>query len=374
MRIACMFLGLSLAACVADAPDEAGSDSGGKADGSGSGHKLPGHDETMLVGSADGQLAVIHVGAAFTKRAVILNATQGPNVVRAKDGKFYALLDSGTLAVIDEQTANVERTIEVGAAPQDLEWSAAGALYVTTGSTVLMFDFAASTPTATLDLASLANPGGSVQTRRMLRIDDRLYVQVARRSSSGRAENGALAVIKAGVIEKTIELEGLEPDFALVHDTRRGILYVTCTGVRPIDTGTLVRIDTGTLAVHDRIKAESGWQGIVQFADPFEILFMIYHTSTPTTSSHLFAFAVDDAGTMRDADPTRGAIVDAFDGLDALAMNADGTLVAMANHCLVGFCFGGAGINFIDIATQQKQQKLLKAELGFEPALIEFSR
>jgi hypothetical protein len=373
MRIASLLVGLSLAACVTDMTDEAGSDSGGKADGSGTSHKLPGHDETLLTGSLDGKLAVIHVGDSFSKKPVTLAAMQAPTVVHAKGGKFYALV-TGKLAVIDEKTAKVERTLDVGTDPQDFEWSADGKLYVTTGSKVVTFDFAAGTQTASLDLSSLATAGGSVQARRMLRIADRLFVQVARKNGSSRAENGALAVIKAGMLEKTIELEGLEPDFDLVHDTRRGILYVTCAGVRPINTGTLVRIDTATLAVHDRIKAEAGWQGIVQFADPFEILMMIYHTSTPTTSSHLFAFAVDDAGMMRDADPTVGALIDAFDGMDALSMNADGTLVAMANHCLVGFCVGGAGINFIDVATQAKQPKLLKAELGFEPAFVEFSR
>jgi hypothetical protein len=276
--------------------------------------------------------------------------------------------------VIDGQSATVERTFDVGPAAQDVAWSADGAFYVTTGSMVATFDAGADMQTSALDLQSLASAGGSVQTRRMLQVGDRLFVQVARKAGNGREENGALVVIKAGAIEKTIELEGLEPDYDLVHDTRRGMLYVTCAGVRPINTGMLVRIDTATLAVHDRIKAESGWQGIVQFADPFETLFMIYHTSTPTTSSHLFAFSVDEAGTLSDADATGGAIVDAFDGLNALSMNADGTLVAMANHCLVGFCVGGAGINFIDVATQTKQQKLLKAELGFEPALIELSR
>ena len=374
MRIAALIVGLSLVACVESVSDEAGSDSGGKADGSGASHTLPGYDETMLVGSGDGKLAVIHIGDRFSKQSVALAATQSPTVIHSHAGKFYALQHTGKLVVIDPVTAKVERTVDVGRAPEDLAWAADGTVYVSSESAVETYDVASGVRIASLDFASLASAGGTVQTRRMLRIADRLFVQVARKNASGREENGALAVVKNGAIETVIELEGLEPDFDLVHDTRRGILYVTCAGVRPINTGTLVRIDTATLAVHDRIRADSGWQGIVQFTDPFEILFMIYHTSTPTTSSHLFAFSVDDAGALHDADPTRGALVDAFDGLNALSMNADGTLVAMANHCAAGFCVGGAGINFLDVATQQKHQKLLKAELGFEPVIIEFAR
>ena len=373
MRIAALLLGLSLIACADTVSGEGGSDSGGKADGSGSGsHKLPGFDETLLAASADGKLAVIHVGDQFSKQSVTLAATQAPNLVRAQGGKFFALLHTGKLAVIDPATAQVERTLTVGADPQDVEWAADGKLYVSAGSTVATIDFATGTQTASLDLTALASSGGTVQTRRMLRIGDRLFVQVARKNASGRAENGALAVIKAGAVEKAIELDGLEPDFDLVHDTRRNHLYVTCAGVRPINTGVLVRIDPTTLAVHDRHPAGAGWQGIVQLADPFDTLFVIFHTSTPTTSSHLFASPLAADGTIGDGEG--GAIVDAFDGLDALNMNKDGTLVAMANHCLVGFCIGGAGINFIDTITLDKQQKLLKAELGFEPVLAIFAR
>jgi len=274
--------------------------------------------------------------------------------------------------VIDAITAKVERTFDVGTAPQDIEWGAAGELFVTMGSTVATLDATSGTRKSSLDLATLASTGGKVQTRRMLRIGDRLFVQVSRKNASSRVENGALAVIKAGAIEKTFELDCIEPDFDLVHDTLRGHLYVTCAGVRPSNTGGLVRIDTKALAIHDRQPASAGWQGIVQFADPFETLFMLYHTSTPTTSSHLFAFGVDDAGKIIDGHD--GTIVDAFDGIDALSMNADGTLVAMANHCAAGFCIGGAGINFIDTVTKKKQQKLLKDQLGFEPVIIQFAR
>lgn len=77
---------------------------------------------------------------------------------------------------------------------------------------------------------------------------------------------------------------------------------------------------------------------------------MIYHTSTPTTSSHLFDYRITAADELEPTDG--GAIVDAFDGIDALAINEAGTLVAMANTCVTGFCIGGAGISFVDAATR----------------------
>jgi hypothetical protein len=373
MRLACAVIAVLFAACVAGPEEETGSEAGGKADGSGSGHQLPGFDETLLVGAGNGALSVVHVGETFGAKPVALRTSQPPSVIRAKDGRFYALFDSGKLAVIDATTAKVERSLSVGSRPRDIEWWSETELAVSRGSGIDTIDLATGTKTSSLDLASLRIGTGSVQTRRLLRVDERLFVQVARTRADGRPENGALAVVRNGSVEKVIELDGLNPDFALVHDARRGHLYVTCAGVRPSNTGVLVRIDTATLAVHDRIPAESGWQGIVAFAEPFETLFMLYHTSTPTTSSHLFAFSVDDSGALADA-TEGGAIVDAFDGLDALAINDSGTLVAMANHCLVGFCIGGAGINFIDVATREKQPKLLKATLGFEPVIVELAR
>lgn len=206
----------------------------------------------------------------------------------------------------------------------------------------------------------------------MLRVGDRLFVQVARTRGDGRADNGALAVIERGQLAKVIELDGINPDFDLVYDPRREQLYVSCAGVRPSNTGVLVRIDVATLTIHDRIAASSGWQGIVGFGEPYERLFIIYHTSTPTTSSHLFSYAVADDGALTGS--SDGTIVDAFDGQDVLALNESGTLVAMANHCLAGFCIGGAGINFIDATTKQKLPKLYAAQLGFQPVIVAFSR
>lgn len=65
------------------------------------------------------------------------------------------------------------------------------------------------------------------------------------------------------------------------------------------------------------------------------------------TSSHLFVIDVADDGGLTDGNGNH-ALVDAFDGIDALAVHSTRDLVAMANTCAIGFCIGGAGINFID--------------------------
>ena len=378
MRIAATLSAVCLAACISDAVDPATDPNGdgGKADGTGQSHELAGFDETLLAGDSDGKLAVVHVGETFSRKSVSLRTTRPPNVIRSRGGKFYALLESGKLAVIDAKTAKVEASIQVGSSPADFEWADASTIYVSRASTGLVarVELATGTERGTIDLASLRLAGGSVQPRRLLRLDDRLFVQVARTTTSGRPDRGALAVIDTtrDVVEKVIELDGVNPDFDLVHDPIRKHLYVTCAGVRPSNTGVLVRIDTETLAIHDRIPASSGWQGIVQFGDPFETLFMLYHTSTPTTSSHLFAYSVDADGALEGFGT--GTLVDAFDGIDALSINAGGTLVAMANHCAVGFCIGGAGLNFVDATSRQVLPKLLADQLGFEPMIVQFAR
>lgn len=372
MKHAILMSAVLLAACATEVVEDAPQQGGGKADGTGSSYQLPGFDETLLVGSDDGKLAVVHVGDAFAAREVPLEMAQSPTVIRARDDRFYALYATGELAIIDAATAKVSSTLVVGEAAQDLEWAADGKVFVSTGSRVDTVDLATGARVESLDLASLRIGTGSVETRRMLRLDDRLFVQVARTRSDGRPDTGALAVIEGGDVAKVIELDGINPDFDLVHDARRGQLYVTCAGVRPSNTGVLVRIDLATLTIHDRIAANSGWQGIVAFGDPFETLFIIYHTSTPTTSSHLFSYSVAEDGTLEKS--SSGTIVDAFDGLDAVSLNESGTLVAMANHCLAGFCIGGAGINFIDAATAKKLPKLLAAQLGFQPVIVAFSR
>ena len=132
----------------------------------------------------------------------------------------------------------------------------------------------------------------------------------------------------------------------------------------------LARIDLGSLAIHDIKFAGAGFQGVAAFGPPFTTLFVIHHTSTPSISSHLFALNVADDGTLTAVGgPT---LNDAFDGSDDLAINRAGTLVMMANTCKGGFCFTGAGVSFFDAKTRAKLPKLMKDQIGFEPAIVQF--
>lgn len=367
-----------LALCVAFATGCAGDPAtdlpGGAADEAG--HSLPGFEEALLVGGLEGELAVIHVGDAFDRAEVDLPAGINPHVIRSRGGKFFALFAS-KLAVIDAATGEVDDTIALPASPGDIEWATEdddSTVYVSLAANekVIKLDLATGDEIAAIDLSSLA-AGATIELRRMARVGDRLFVQVARRKA-GKEKNGALAVIDTARDElaQTIELGCLEPDFDMVHDSQRGHLYVTCAGVRPINTGALVRIDTSTAKIHDTTPAGAGFQGMVAFGEPFDILYELFHTSTPTDSSHLFARPVSDDGKIGESE--RGALIDAFDGNDAIALNAEGTLLTMANHCLVGFCIGGAGLNFVDAASSELFDKLLKDQLGFEPVIVQFGR
>jgi hypothetical protein len=245
---------------------------------------------------------------------------------------------------------------------------------------VVEIDPASGSQQRSIDLSSLRVAGGTIEPRRMLFAEGRLFVQVARSTATGTPDGAAFAVIDttSGTLETTIELEvthagmtklGLNPDFAMVLDPTRNHLYVALSGNRPADTGLLVRIDTATLAIHDYKLAESGFQGALVFGEPFTSLYMLYHTSTPVTSSHLFAYTVEASGAL--VSTSGGTLNDAFDGIDALTINAGGTLVAMANTCSIGFCIGGAGITFIEAATRKVLPKLMKELIGFEPAMVQ---
>lgn len=337
-------------------------------------HVLDGFDETLLAADSTGRLAVLHVGARLSRVALPPPADAPPSSVRSRGGKFYLVYEHGELVIVDPIAGAIERSVALAAEqPADLEWATDATIYVSSKSTnsVLQIDVETGAALGSIDLGSLRVAGGTIEPRRMLRVADRLFVQVARRAN-GRAADGALAVIDTtqNAIETVIELGGLEPDFPIAWDRRRGHLVVSCAGVRPSNTGMLVRVDLATLAVHDVKRAASGFQGAGAFGEPFSKLFVIYHTSTPTTSSHLFVDLVADDGALTPAGG--GTLIDTFDGNDALAINRSGTLVAMANTCLTGFCTNGAGVSFVDTATSTVLPKLLADQIGFEPMLVQF--
>jgi hypothetical protein len=271
--------------------------------------------------------------------------------------------------------------------PGDLELASETTAFVSSkkGAAVAKIDVVTGAILGTTDLSSTRIADGSIEPRRLLLVRDRLFVQVARRKANRKIEQGALAVLdtarEGSPLVATIELagndartneplSGIEPSLPMVHDTRRDAIFVSAVGNRPSDTGLLARIDATSLAVRDVHRAEAGFQGAVVARAPFSELFVIFHTSTPTTSSHLFRSKLSDDGAI--AIEEGGAIVDTFDGLDALAINESGTLVAMANTCVTGFCIGGAGVSFVDARTRAVLPKLSAAAIGFEPSFVLF--
>lgn len=342
-------------------------------------HRLSGFDETILVGGDQGEVAIVHVGDKLTKHAVATSKKSAPVVVQTFGAKFHLVYDDGTLLVVDAATGAVDKTLPLGDPPTDIALANETEAWVATkNGKVTKRDLVTGAERGVVDLTVA---GG--EPRRVLLDGERLYVQIARKKN-GRAERGALAVVdtKARTVEKVIELEGvdrrtsttlagLEPDLPMAIDRKRQQLWVTAIGNRPSNTGLVARIDLATLSVHDVLRANSGFQGAVVMHEPFDELFVIYHTSTPTTSSHLFTGTLGPDGAVEQRTKT---LVDAFDGLDALVLNASGTLAVMANACFTGFCIGGAGLNFVDAKTKQILPKLKADMIGFEPVLVQIRR
>jgi hypothetical protein len=340
--------------------------------------RLPGFDETILTAEDTGRVAVMHIGNSWSKKEVQTSHDRAPTVARSHDGKFH-LLYGDALVIVNPTSGAVDRTMPLtvsGAA--DFEFSDK-TIYLSDpkNAKVVALDANTGAARAAIDLTALRREGGSVEPHRLLAVGKFLFVQVARRNAAHRKDQGAVAVIDTSknTVEKTIELafgnlSGLEPDLPMVLDTKRNQVFVTAQGDRPRDTGMLFRIDAAQLTIHDVKKAESGFQGAISFRQPFSDFFMIYHTSTPTTSTHLFTGSVSNDGKL-DVPPQK-TLVDAFDGLDAMDINQRGTLVALANVCAAGFCIKGAGVNFVDAKTKAVLPKLLAAQIGFEPEMVVF--
>ena len=379
MRLAIV---LALTACGVTDPTEEPTAPGGKADDPTT-HTLPGFDETLLVGDSSGKLAVVRVGDTLEVTPIETHERSGTHVIRARGGLFYALFRDGTLAVIDPVAGEIVKRHELPEGAVDFTWASETELFVSQGKhdTIARFDLADDRQTGRIELGSVLGSAASMELRHMRLVDHRLYVQVARTSGFGRPDRSAVAVVDVNDnwIETTIELQaiddtgsgltGFNPDLDMAFDEQRNLLYVSALGERPSSTGGLFRIDTARVALHDVKRAQSGFQGIALLASP-STAFIIYHTSTPTTSSHLFDYRIAGDGTLESTDG--GALVDTFDGLDALAIDAQRKLVAMANTCVTGFCIGGAGISLVDAETTEVLPKLRKDRLGFEPSAVAF--
>jgi hypothetical protein len=350
-------------------------------------HSLEGFEEDVLVASRVGQLAVVHVGRTSVRRDVAAAFTTPPESVQVVGGKFVLLYPDARVVVVDGE-ARVERTVRLPIeAAIDLSLATDTIGYVTSkvDPRVSKVDLASGAVAASIDLRGLAIDGGSVELRQMRKVGSRLFVQVARRRADGRPEQGALATIDTdsdtllpGTIELTFpdfdggaRLPGLEPDLPMAVDPQRNLLYVSALGRRPSNTGGILQVDIATTTLRTSERASGGFQGVIVVppATPSK-LFTILHTSTPTFSSHLFHRSVDEAGALGAGQP--GAIIDTFDGLDALATNEAGTLLAMANTCLTGFCVNGAGVAFVDTQSHKVLPKLNADAIGFEPVSVHF--
>ncbi len=347
-------------------------------------HRLSGFSATLIAAGNGGELAVVSVGEKGVRRTVNTKSKVAPVRIRANNSKFYAVYESGAVAVINAATGAVEKTISTGVkSARDIEFGSDGSFFVSSANPASVTRVeAASAKRSTVSLSNLAVDGGRVEINSLFRINTLLFAQV-HRIKNDRPQRGALAVIdlSSNTLKKVIELEGksldgrtvvpgLRPALPMAFDATRNAIWVPLSGIRPSNTGMLLKIDVKALAVSQSIPATSGFQGALVLSAREAKMYVLYHTSTPTDSSHLFSSTFDGAGVpVQDSDET---LIDTFDGIDALAIDSSRKLVAMGNGCAAGFCIGGAGINFVNAATREVLPKLMAAEIGFEPAMVVF--
>jgi hypothetical protein len=326
----------------------------------------------------------LSVGEKGVRKQVSTTSKVAPVRIRARDSKFFAVYESGSIAVINATTAAIEKTIATGVkSARDIEFGDDGTLFVSAANPPSVTRLAlGSTKRSTVSLSALAIDGGRVEINSLLRLKTVLFAQV-HRIKNEKPQRGALAVIDipSNTVKKIIELEGTGPDgqpgmpglrptLPMVFDNTRNAIWVPLSGARPTNTGMLLRVDVPTLSVRQTIPAASGFQGALVLAAKDTRMYLLYHTSTPTDSSHLFSLTFDGSGLpVHDSDET---LIDTFDGIDALAIDSSKKLVAMGNGCAAGFCIGGAGINFVNAETREVLPKLMAAEIGFEPAMVVF--
>lgn len=347
---------------------------------------LSSFNETLLVGDSSGNHALLKVGANLKSIKIKSKIKPLPISVHSYNEKFYLLYSNSKFMVLDPESGLVEKTLDLPVKdPSDFAFASDGQIYVSTkkSSKILKVDLNSLAEVASIDLEKLRLGKGKIELHQMLLIGENLFVQVARFKSRFEHQQATLAVIDTTTnqLRKTIELaakdpqisktlQGMNPEFPMIYDSRRKMILLTLkTGEIPLNMGMIIRIDPNTLEIFDFKQAITGTQGIIAFQEPFSKLFIIYHTSTPVTSSHLLVDLVDDAGSLQRVE---GALIDNFDGLNALAINSAGTLVAMANTCITGVCVNGAGISLVEVATHKILPKLKSDFIGFQPSLVYF--
>jgi prepilin-type processing-associated H-X9-DG protein len=371
---------------------------GGKADngdpdgGTPEPFRLAGFDETVLMGDADGTLALARVGSVYTQQNLDAPFRTSPSAMRRHGGRFHLLYADGTLLVIDPGPGPAQEPVAQPAKlpvtkPYDLEFVTDSVVYLALAkeAKVVKVDLESRTILSTIALGSYHAAGEKVEPHRLLLVGQHLFVQLHRtKSSTGREAQGAMAVVDAAqdAVIKVLDLTGFDPvrsqvipainpDLPMVFDALRNKVLVTARGIPNADTGMIVRIDAASLELDPYSeRAQAGYQGAIAGRSPLSRLFVIYHTHTPVYSSHLFYFDVADDGAMT-LGPGR-TLVDAFDGRDQVHVNDAGTLAVMVNTCKYTFCMDGAGLNFVDAARGTILPKLRAEVIGFEPSWMLF--
>jgi hypothetical protein len=339
---------------------------------------LPGFDETLLV--SDGTtMKIVRVGARSSKTTVEGAPRALPVAGRSFGGTFRVLTADGALLTVDPKRAAVTATAQTGIKDgADIDIESASVAYVSTRTSGKLhkIDPATGRVLATRDVAR----GSGVSLRNMLRVGNRIVVEVQRTSRS-RPSRGAVAVVDAAKLEvvKLVELEiadpadpskklvGVHPDGPMIKDGDR--VFVTAKGARPSNTGMLLRLNLASLSLDPWVEpASSGFQGPISIG-PKRDMFIAYHTSTPVASTHLFHYQLDANG---DPQPRGGgALLDVFEEVEAFPANTDGTLFALPVSCPAGFCIGGAGISFVG-TDGAVHPRLGAQELGMKPAFVLF--
>lgn len=345
-------------------------------------------EETLLVGDSKGKLALIIIGPEPKKIDVVSNINDFPISVHSYHGKFYLLYRNGNFLILNPESGNIEKNIKLNLnlkEPSDFAFASDSQIYISMKKTskILKVDLNSPTENISINLDSLRLKKGKIELHQLLLIGENLFVQVARFKTKYEQQQAALSVIDTTTnqLKKTIELAvkdpemimaapGMNPEFPMIFDSHRNMLLLTLkSGEIPFQMGMIIRINLDTLEIYDFKKAISGSQGIIAFQKPFSKLFIIYHTSTPVTSSHLFLDLVDESGNLQRHE---GALIDSFDGLNSLSINSKGTLIAMTNTCITGYCVNGAGVNFVEVATHSLLTKINSDFIGFQPSSVYF--
>jgi hypothetical protein len=377
-------LALGAAGCSGDAPESGAASSNVTAAAEPVAYSLPGFDETLLAAADGGEMVIFRAGETSSRTAVDRPLDGFPVAGRSFGGSFYVLGGGGELAVIDPARASVVRSVATGVTGgADVEVESDAVAYVTSRDDGVLRKIDPSTGEvlAALDLSG----GGTAALGTVLRVRDRLFVQVQRFDQDDAPVAGAVAVVDAARMAPVavVALEapdpsapgetavGINPGGPMVYDEANDRVFVAATGERPANTGMLFRLDPSAPALEPWVlPANSGFQGPVALGTPGRDMFVSYHTSTPVASTHLFRYELDADG--RPAESQAGSLLDAFEEVTAFPANAARTLFALGVSCPAGFCIGGAGVSFVSARDGAVLPRLPAADLGLKPAFLLF--